>query len=225
MKKHLLLLLILAFPLINVNAQNLQASKKDCIIPIGGIYELNIYGSEEVLFYAVIPDISDLGITSSIFELTYQDNTTIIYDGTVNQNTGNPQILIPVPCNNKVMQAKVFVNAIKGSGFVQTLCSGSKTQSFSPIGVCGTKFQSLNISPNPARNILNVNINNQKFLQNSKVELLIYNFNGDLVKKQAVRNIEQTNSLDVSELSSGNYILKLKVDNKIINTQRVVISD
>lgn len=202
-----------------------KLQKKECIIPIGGIYELNIYGSEEVLFYAVIPDISDLSITSSTFELTYQDNTTIIYDGTVNQTTGNPQILIPVPCNNKVMQAKVLVNGIKGSGFLQTLCSGSRTESFSPFGVCGTKFQSLNISPNPAKNILNININKEQLQQNSKVELLIYNFNGNLVKKQAVRNIEQTNSLDVSELSSGNYILKLKVDNKIINTQRVVISD
>lgn len=225
MKKHLLLLLILIYPLINSNAQKLQASKKDCNIPIESIYELNIYGSEEVLFYAVIPNISDLSIMSNIFELTYQDNTTISYVGTINQNTGYPQILIPVPCNNKVMQAKVFVNGIKGSGFSQTLCSGSKTQSFSPFGVCGTKFQSLNISPNPARNILNVNINKGQLQQNSKVELSIYNFNGDFVKKQAVRNIEQTNSLDVSELSSGNYILKLKVDNKIISTQRVIISD
>ncbi len=163
MKNYLLLLLLVAFSIGAVSAQKEQKNAiisdcsvtsnfnsangcddissyttnikrpSSCGITINGIYELNALGDANVAFHAPSQLQSGWNITSSTFTLTYQNNSTSVHSGFVNF-LGNPQITIPVSCNNKVIKVEVTVFAGNSSG---ANCSDTKIQNF-PLGVCGT---------------------------------------------------------------------------------------
>jgi hypothetical protein len=67
--------------------------------------------------------------------------------------------------------------------------------------------QLISIYPNPATNMITIDL-----LQNEQGTLNIYNIDGGIIKTEKLKS---TNSIDVSELKSGNYIFNLKLSNNI----------
>lgn len=105
-----------------------------CGIIANGIYELNLLGDENVIFYTTTTTSSGWLITSSFFTVTYQNGDTSHHVGYTNQQ-GYQQIIIPVSCTNKVRKVKT---TIYGGNISNTLCSDSITRDWGAIGVCGT---------------------------------------------------------------------------------------
>lgn len=191
-----------------------------CGVSVNGVTELNLLGNSEVAFLAQTQLNSNWSITNSIFVVYFQNGNSSTHSGTINFQ-GFPQIIIPVSCSNKVIKVDVSILAVNSSG---VRCSDSHTEIFH-LGVCGTLGFLNKISPNPAKNTLNVDINKSKLGKNTKVELVFYNLNGNIEQKQIVESNERTKSLDVSKLNSGMYILKLISNGKIIDSQKIIIAD
>ena len=75
------------------------------------------------------------------------------------------------------------------------------------------------IFPNPVNNILNIVFNENI---NQKAKLLLYDMNGKLMKSFVFFE-ENSITLDVSNISSGTYILKIFVENEMMETKKIII--
>ncbi len=77
------------------------------------------------------------------------------------------------------------------------------------------------ISPNPATDILNISIVNSDMInENSSLEL--YDFTGYKVK--SISNIKEKEfKLDISKLKKGLYLIKMISNNRIIQTEKIII--
>lgn len=73
------------------------------------------------------------------------------------------------------------------------------------------------ISPNPAKNIINVSA--KGFTKDGTMALLIFSSNGTMVKQMKMNTKMQTISVDISTLQSGTYTLQLKSGDNIITKQ------
>lgn len=73
------------------------------------------------------------------------------------------------------------------------------------------------ISPNPAKNIINVSA--KGFTKDGTMALLIFSSNGTMVKQIKINTKMQTISVDISTLQSGTYTLQLKSGDNIITKQ------
>ncbi len=72
------------------------------------------------------------------------------------------------------------------------------------------------ISPNPTSGLLNISFN--AIPQNTKIEL--YNSIGALVLTEVMSN--KSNTINVGELSSGIYFMKVLEGNKVVAVKKVV---
>jgi hypothetical protein len=72
------------------------------------------------------------------------------------------------------------------------------------------------ISPNPTNGLLNISFNTLP--QNTKIEL--YNNIGALVLTEVMSN--RNNTINVSELSSGIYFMKVLEGNNVVAVKKVV---
>lgn len=70
------------------------------------------------------------------------------------------------------------------------------------------------IYPNPTEYLLNIKLNNP-----TKTEASLYDISGRLILKQKLSN--QLSIINLENLNSGMYLLKIKTDNKI-TTKRIV---
>ncbi|UII77208.1 hypothetical protein LV716_05400 [Flagellimonas sp. HMM57] len=126
---------------VNVTAGICDLSKQilRCSTPIscgsiGRVYELNAFGSDNVVFYVVPSLNSGWSITNSTFVVTRDSGIISTHSGSLNSN-GLPQIIIPVPCSphsGRVDKVEVTVNASSGSN------TCTKTVETDFLSVCGT---------------------------------------------------------------------------------------
>ncbi len=87
---------------------------------------------------------------------------------------------------------------------IPILTNTATTNIQTPLLVEDLKFDNyFKIYPTPAKNVLNIHFKNQIELSSIQV----YNIMGQLV--QVITNAKNINSIDVSELKSGNYFLKM----------------
>jgi hypothetical protein len=78
-------------------------------------------------------------------------------------------------------------------------------------------FDEIAIYPNPAKDIINVNIN--KKLTNGKIEL--FDITGKLFYEKAIS--DNNNIINVNRLKSGIYFVKLSENNLILDFQKIII--
>jgi len=76
----------------------------------------------------------------------------------------------------------------------------------------------LKVYPNPTSDILNIDLNKNI---SGIDKLQLYDVNGKLVYKQNLKNLTNT-KIDVSQLSSGVYLLKIKTNDKTFNKKIIV---
>ncbi len=122
--------------------------------------------------------------------LNYGDNNT---DGILNQDGAN----IPIS---------------ESGNYTITLDVTNKTYAIvlnTPTLVEENDTHAIEIYPNPAHSILNINL--CKIFNNGYYE--IYNISGQLIKNDILNS--QNNKFDIANLSSGVYALKIKIDNKV----------
>lgn len=110
-------------------------------------------------------------------------------------------------------------NQSNASGVISPLTSGTGTLMAigASVGVKETLMSgNVLISPNPTNGLLNVNFST--IPQNTKIE--IYNSIGALVLTEAMTN--KNNTINVSELSSGMYFMKVLEGNEVVAVKKVV---
>ena len=110
-------------------------------------------------------------------------------------------------------------NQSDASGNITTLTSGTGT--LMAIGASvGIKESLISgnvlISPNPTNGVLNISFN--AIPQNAKIE--VYNSIGALVLTEAMNN--KNNTINLSDLNSGIYFMKVLEGNKVVAVKKVV---
>ncbi len=74
--------------------------------------------------------------------------------------------------------------------------------------------KSVVISPNPAKDFVNIELKNSR---ENKFSVEIYDMSGKLVSKE-----KDSNKIDVSNFSSGNYIVRVSFDGQTVNKKLIV---
>jgi len=188
-----------------------------CGVEATYIQDLNERGDGTVSFHAVTNFNTGSTYHSSSFTFTFQNGDVITELGAINPTHGYPQVIIPVAESNRVLKVCVIVSASFPGTPKPTICpSDSLCKTFSH-GVYGTSniFNGFGKIKNPIKNILKVNLNDEK-----QAEVLIYDYNGNLKKKTKVVNGE---NIDVSDLKNGLYIVKLSSNNGLVDTKKIQI--
>lgn len=214
--KKILFILFFTMSFSTINAQS------SCDDFITNILALG-YPCDQTLYFVAYNNVpSGWSSVSSTFEVTFINGSVVTYSGTT-QSNGNFILNIPVYCNNRVMKVKVSGGFVNNFGSSELICTDTYTQNFGPIGVCGDECEPSRVSPNPAKNILNIQFS-EDINKKAKTEVVIYNLGGTIEQKQVVTN-SQTLQLNVSELTPGNYILKIISDDRVIETKKIIISE
>ena len=88
-----------------------------------------------------------------------------------------------------------------------------------PLSINNTKISNIdiNIYPNPANNIINIEFD--KIINNG--EISIYNSTGYLVKKEYL--IENSKTINLSDLNNGLYFIKITENSNIIASKKVLV--
>jgi Secretion system C-terminal sorting domain len=100
--------------------------------------------------------------------------------------------------------------------------SGGHTGGGIPRLALKGEFMTLNIFPNPAKDILNIDLkdSNNNLSQETEVSIEMYDIQGKKVKQMS----EKTNkfSLDIRDLSKGIYVLKVQIEDTF-ETHKIII--
>jgi len=127
---------------------------------------------------------------------------TVLVDG------GTEPYMYSIDDKVTFQDSAVFVNLIPNDYTVTIVdangCEIVVTQIISDVD--NTVFESLIISPNPAFNILNISLNNGG-VQPMKLEVL--DLNGRVINTFLPSKIQQSTTIDIQELSSGTYFIKI----------------
>ena len=85
--------------------------------------------------------------------------------------------------------------------------------------------------PNPARDVLTVRLNDEQMEMQAdgqraslgNVELMLYNHDGQLVRRQAMGVMVRQATINTSDLPAGNYVLNIVVDGQVVERQVIVV--
>ena len=90
------------------------------------------------------------------------------------------------------------------------------------IPIVSSSKNKLEIFPNPAYDVLNVNMNLNK---TTNVLIEIYDIFGKLVKFQNLINVEPYSqiSINIKDIANGTYIIKTKCENECAYSKFVVL--
>lgn len=85
-----------------------------------------------------------------------------------------------------------------------------------------SRINSINIYPNPAKNIIQISF--PKSIISNNIYFLLYDFSGRKVLEQRCLGKSLCQQLNVADIASGTYSLTIVEDDKVINKATVVIS-
>ena len=163
--------------------------------------------------------LSNSGLPANNYVLSFAVSGNNIFAGTLSQgvffsvNNGNSWS----PENTGLTNMQISALAISGSNifagsYVSTNSSGIFMRPLSDItGILINDNQSnFVVYPNPAKNIISVNLQEQKANQNHRIS--IYNVEGQKIFEKLLK--KEKNEIDISGLAKGIYIIKLINDNR-----------
>ncbi|NQY27911.1 MAG: T9SS type A sorting domain-containing protein [Flavobacteriaceae bacterium] len=194
-----------------------NCGSEGCGVEVTYIQDLNEWGDGTVSFHAVTNFNTGSTYHSSSFTFTFQNGDVITHLGAINPTHGYPQVIIPVAETNRVLKVCVSVVASFPGTPKPTLCLSEPLCKTFSHGVYGTSniFNGFGKIKNPIKNILNVNLNDEK-----QAEVLIYDYSGNLKKKTKV---VKGGNIDVSDLKNGLYIVKLTSMDGLVETKKIQI--
>jgi hypothetical protein len=88
-------------------------------------------------------------------------------------------------------------------------------------GIYSDNKNLLNLYPNPSSAFVNIEYNLPSGINDG--EIIIYNLNGQEIKKYKVDNTFQNLNLNISDLSNGNYYYVLKTIKGISKGEKLII--
>lgn len=184
---------------LNTGAQTVTLDLKDNFMTASG---------PDIRAYLVNSDgLSDAELASSKIENLENIEFGLVGSNTMNQN-GAKSFTIDIP-NGTLIQDfdKVFFYCLE---FGQFWDFGSYTPftetSCDILGVNDNAFQNIAVYPNPATEMLNISSQT-----NIISEIQIFDYLGKLIVKQS--NFISNDMVDISNLPSGNYLIKLTSQN------------
>ncbi|WP_299125666.1 T9SS type A sorting domain-containing protein [uncultured Winogradskyella sp.] len=185
-----------------------------CGISIYSVVDYNWIGQGNVAFVANTQLVSGWSITSSNFEVTFNNGTVTNYNGYLNPE-GTPQILINVDCNNVVRKVKATVYSSNSSGLN---CSDTMTQKFYVCGTSGFSKNSdiIKIVPNPIKSGSNIKI--QGLEANDVEEIEVIDMFGNIRSNQKLKS----NTIRLGNLRTGIYFIKISTKQGIIQKRIIV---
>lgn len=80
----------------------------------------------------------------------------------------------------------------------------------------------IEIYPNPCIDFINVRILNEEIKENKKIDFSVFDFTGRVIYNSVKNNTESYYKIDVSNLSTGNYLIQLKIGNSNIINRKFV---
>lgn len=136
--------------------------------------------------------------------------------GCINSDFGNTRVFFTVPNTENTLKLKVtFKNGHVTENFIldDVLVSGINNS----LSITDTTVENAIVYPNPANNVVNIK------LKNSNIENVdVYDINQRLIQKK--QNISsKAYALNVSNLKSGIYFLKITDQNTIGRTYKLII--
>lgn len=151
--------------------------------------------------------------TNSSFFIDNINGTTFRYNGFTTPLTGS---ITTVPLSS--YHFKIGIVDL-GDGFVDSglMIDGSGFWSEQSSGIKELENIGFSIFPNPASEIINLNINNAN---NTDQTLNIYNVTGALVKSEMLN--QSNRQINIEDLSNGVYIVEIK-SKEFIENQRLII--
>lgn len=102
------------------------------------------------------------------------------------------------------------------------LSTSFKKQNNDLINLTNTKI--ISVSPNPSTDLVIVSLNIEETVQDAK--LVIYDLNGNIISSLVIkeRNNDITRTLQKDNFGTGTYIVSLFVNNKSIDTKKVIFN-
>ncbi len=77
------------------------------------------------------------------------------------------------------------------------------------------------IFPSPAKNVVNINVNNVNY--SDQLQLKIIDKNGAIVQTQLVKNNGTTQQVFLNNLSSGTYVVSIYDNNKLVENKQLIV--
>lgn len=114
-----------------------------------------------------------------------------------------------------------FGEANNGELFVSTLGGNIFRLTDALLSIDDNTLNSVSIYPNPAKNVINLDFST--LANDSSTQINIYDIQGKLVKTK-LRTNNAINSIDISALQNGFYILKIQTENDTQLTKKFVIN-
>ena len=114
-----------------------------------------------------------------------------------------------------------FGEANNGELYVSTLGGNIFRLTDALLSIEESSLNSVSIFPNPAKNILNLDFSN--LAHDSSAEINIYDLQGKIVMSK-FRTDNPINTIDISALQNGFYILKIQTENATQLTKKFVIN-
>jgi glucose/arabinose dehydrogenase len=114
-----------------------------------------------------------------------------------------------------------FGEANNGELYISTLGGNIFRLTDALLSIEESSLNSVSIFPNPAKNILNLDFSN--LAHDSSIEINIYDLQGKIVMSK-FRTENPINTIDISALQNGFYILKIQTENATQLTKKFVIN-
>lgn len=152
---------------------------------------------------------AEAGFTT--FNVTSNTNWAVTSDVTwaspVSEGSGNGILVVNYE-ENTSSSVRIAILTVTASGILQWI---SITQE-GTISAGNIEVNKISAYPNPSRDVLNITSN----LKSLDSQVSLMNFTGRVIRSYTIAN-PQSFSVDVSELPSGNYILRIEQDGKLYN--------
>ncbi len=104
--------------------------------------------------------------------------------------------------------------------YIDDVCvSLDSTDCYNNVGIEDKNLDEISIYPNPANDILNINLKNISSVKIVSID--IYNLNGKLIFQDSFYNTSDL-KINISDFSFGMYFMKLYIDNKKLITKSFI---
>ncbi len=171
----------------------------------------------KITSFTALPKGSQVDLQWTISEQTNIASYQVLFS-TDGRNFNTAIAIVAANINSSATYNAVHTTPVAGINYyrIKTI-EKDGTISYSEIRkVTFGKSGTITVYPNPAVDMVNITVTGSMI--NKAATISIIAMDGKLVSQQRIANIGQTETVDVSKLASGSYIIRLVTDTETVNT-------